>query len=135
MLKNSSMGTSSLSPYLQDVLIILGYTWKRKYNCFLDWNCKLAHCQSANNQLWMPLQQLDASYASFIMAIPKQLNSNETPKWLPETQIKQGNTHIWLKINDNSTTTNKPIKATRKAKPEVWKWISKQNHEEVSIPT
>ena len=41
-------------PNMQDVSIILGRTWQRKYNCFLDWNYRLAHCQSADNQLWVP---------------------------------------------------------------------------------
>ena len=31
-------------PKMQDVPIILGRTWLKKYNCFLDWHCTLAHC-------------------------------------------------------------------------------------------
>ena len=67
-------------PEMQDVLIILGRTWQRKYNCFLDWNCKLAHCQSANNHLWVPLRQLEESYATSIIPILVQLNSEENTK-------------------------------------------------------
>ena len=95
-------------PKMQNVpIIMLKRMWQRKYNCFLNWSRTLARCQSAkDNWLWMPLQQSDASYASYIMPIPKQLNSNKTPNQFPETHIKQDNIHIWLKKNNNSTTTN-----------------------------
>ena len=36
-------------PEMHNVPIILGRIWQRKYNDFLDWSCKVAHCQSANN--------------------------------------------------------------------------------------
>ena len=42
---------------LQDVPIILSRTWQRKHNCFFNWEKKLVDCQSANNKLWVPLQQ------------------------------------------------------------------------------
>ena len=42
---------------LQDVPIILGRTEQRKHNCFFNWEKKLVHCQSADNKLWVPLQQ------------------------------------------------------------------------------
>ena len=44
-------------PKMQDVSIILERTWQRKYNCFLNWNCRLAHCQSVDNQLWVPFMR------------------------------------------------------------------------------
>ena len=68
------------------------------------------------------------------MPIPKQLKSAETSKRLPETQIKQGNNHIWQKKTNKSTTTKKPVKVTRCTKPNLWKWIPKRPHEDVSIP-
>ena len=37
---------------LQDVPIILKHSWQKKYNCFFDWQCRLAHSQSANDHLW-----------------------------------------------------------------------------------
>ena len=46
-------------PDMQDELVILKRTWQRKYNYFLNWSRRLAHCQSANNQLWVPLWKLD----------------------------------------------------------------------------
>ena len=37
-------------PDMQDEPIILGRTWQRKYNCFIDWYQRLAHCQSFDNR-------------------------------------------------------------------------------------
>ena len=121
-------------PEMQDVPIILGRTWQRKYNCFLDWNCRLAHCQSAHNQLWVSLQESDKSYTSEVMSILSRSSTwRKLPnKRLPAIQIRQSATHIWQKMTNNSTTTKEPIKATQQRKLEVWKWIPKQKHEEAS---
>ena len=134
MLVNSSVGDKFFVTLLEmlDVSIILGQTWQRKYNCFLNWNCKLAHWKSANNCLWVPLQQPDASYASTTVSIPKQLDFEETPTRLPKTQIKQSKNYIWWKKNNNSTKSE-PTKVTKQPKPEVWKRIPKEQHQEISI--
>ena len=42
-------------PDMQDEPIILGRTWQRKYNYFIDWSQRLAHCQSSDNRVWVPL--------------------------------------------------------------------------------
>ena len=36
-------------PKMQDEPVILGRMWQRKYNCFIDWPQRLAHCQSFEN--------------------------------------------------------------------------------------
>ena len=48
---------------LQDVPIILVSSWQNKYNCFLEWQCRLAHCKCAN-RLWVPLCQPKESYVA-----------------------------------------------------------------------
>ena len=40
---------------LQDVPMILGWRWQHNYNCFFNWRKNLAHCQSDNNRIWVPL--------------------------------------------------------------------------------
>ena len=120
-------------PDMQDEPVILGRTWQRKYNCFIDWPRRLAHCQSSNNRLWVPLRQPDTSYSQSIISIPTQLNSKEIPKRLPETQIKQNKSHMWRKVTNNSIAKKDSVKTTKQAKPELWKWICKQQHKEVPI--
>ena len=44
---------------LQDVSIILQRAWQKKFNCFFNWKNNLVHCQSADHQLWIPLQCQD----------------------------------------------------------------------------
>ena len=34
---------------MQDVSIILGRTWQKRYNCFFNWKNNLVHCQSGND--------------------------------------------------------------------------------------
>ena len=80
----------------------------------------------------VPLKEPNASYASLVMPISKQLNSKETPKRLLEAQIRQSNTHIWQKKIDNSTTTKELALATQQMKPKVWKWIPKQKQEDTA---
>ena len=63
-----------------------------------------------------------------------QLSSKETPKRLPDAQIRQINIHIYQKNINNPTTTKEPAKAKKHNKPEVWKWIPKQQHQEISTP-
>ena len=40
---------------------------------------------------------------------------------------------MWRKETDNSTTKKDSVKTTKKAKLEKWKWICKQQHQEVPI--
>ena len=44
---------------LEDVSIILGRTWQKKYNYFFNWENNLIHSQSAYHQLWVLLQCQD----------------------------------------------------------------------------
>ena len=104
---------------MQDVSIILGRTWQKRYNCFFNWKNNLVHCQSGNEKLWIPLhiadththkldQELIASkpdIASTFKVKPPQLQSwiekdpstNLTLKWVPKNKQKKTNhTLIWV---------------------------------------
>ena len=46
---------------MQDIPLILGRAWQMRYNCFLNWERKLVHCQSGRNKQWVTLQTTSSS--------------------------------------------------------------------------
>ena len=95
-----------------------------KYNYFFDWHCKLAHCLSAHDQLWVSLHQPNASYVDLIKKMPIQISSNDHPQ-VATTKIDKWATYIWWpKMNTKVAKKKTQVLIAKTTK--VWKWAPKQ---------
>ena len=76
---------------MQDVPLILGRTWQHKHNCFFNWEKRLVHCQSADdNRLWVPLKEPNEAYAVAVKEIVTTQESSQVEPIPMKKTLKQG---------------------------------------------
>ena len=79
---------------LQDVSIILGRNWQKKYNCLFNWKNNLVHCQSEDHQLWVPLQCQDKGSTKQVKQNKEQSQQVGSSSIMPTPQTQSSNNMV-----------------------------------------